>query len=71
MAATFSPAFLTPAWADAFPTLTGRVVDDAHLLQPAQIAALDAASEVPPPYPVWHQRGFPMLHEAAPRPAQA
>jgi uncharacterized protein len=42
MAATFSPAFLTPAWADAFPTLTGRVVDDAHLLQPAQIAALDA-----------------------------
>jgi len=40
-------------------------------LDAAQIAALDAASEVPPPYPVWHQRGFPMLHEAAPRPAQA
>jgi uncharacterized protein len=42
MAAILSPAFLTPAWADAFPTLTGRVVDDARLLQPAQIAALDA-----------------------------
>jgi aryl-alcohol dehydrogenase-like predicted oxidoreductase len=32
-------------------------------LTPAQIAALDAASDVPPPYPVWHQRGFPMLNE--------
>jgi aryl-alcohol dehydrogenase-like predicted oxidoreductase len=29
----------------------------------AQIAALDAASDVPPAYPVWHQRGFPMLNE--------
>jgi aryl-alcohol dehydrogenase-like predicted oxidoreductase len=28
-----------------------------------QVAALDAASDVPPAYPVWHQRGFPILHE--------
>jgi len=32
-------------------------------LTPAQVAALDAASDVPAPYPVWHQRGFPMLNE--------
>ena len=32
-------------------------------LTPAQVAALDAASEVLPPYPVWHQRNFPMLNE--------
>jgi aryl-alcohol dehydrogenase-like predicted oxidoreductase len=34
-------------------------------LTPEQIAALDAASDVPPAYPVWHQRGFPMLNEKA------
>jgi aryl-alcohol dehydrogenase-like predicted oxidoreductase len=28
-----------------------------------QLARLDAASNVPPPYPIWHQRGFSMLHE--------
>jgi aryl-alcohol dehydrogenase-like predicted oxidoreductase len=28
-----------------------------------QIAKLDAASDVPAAYPVWHQRGFPMLNE--------
>jgi aryl-alcohol dehydrogenase-like predicted oxidoreductase len=28
-----------------------------------QLARLDAASDVPPPYPIWHQRGFSMLHE--------
>ena len=28
-----------------------------------QLARLDAASAVPPPYPIWHQRGFSMLHE--------
>lgn len=33
-------------------------------LNEAQIAALDAASDQPPVYPAWHQRGFPMLHEA-------
>jgi len=32
-------------------------------LTPAQIAALDAASDVSPAYPVWHQRGFAMLNE--------
>jgi aryl-alcohol dehydrogenase-like predicted oxidoreductase len=32
-------------------------------LTPAQIATLDAASDVPPAYPVWHQRDFPMLNE--------
>ena len=33
---------LTPARADSLPQLTGRVVDDAHLLQPAEVGALDA-----------------------------
>jgi aryl-alcohol dehydrogenase-like predicted oxidoreductase len=28
-----------------------------------QMARLDAASEKRPPYPIWHQRGFPMLNE--------
>ncbi len=28
-----------------------------------QVERLDAASDVPPAYPVWHQRGFPMLNE--------
>ncbi len=32
-------------------------------LSPAQIAALDAASDTLAAYPVWHQRGFPMLNE--------
>jgi aryl-alcohol dehydrogenase-like predicted oxidoreductase len=32
-------------------------------LSPSQVAVLDAASDVVPAYPVWHQRGFPMLHE--------
>jgi aryl-alcohol dehydrogenase-like predicted oxidoreductase len=32
-------------------------------LTPAQIAALDAASDAPAAYPVWHQQGFPMLNE--------
>ena len=36
-------------------------------LTPDQVAALDAASEVTPAYPVWHQRGFPMLNEQAGR----
>lgn len=35
-------ASFAPAHAEDFPKLTGRVVDDAHLLQPAEIAALDA-----------------------------
>jgi uncharacterized protein len=33
---------MAPAHAENFPQLTGRVVDDAHLLQPAEVAALDA-----------------------------
>lgn len=32
-------------------------------LTPDQIARLDAASDEPPAYPVWHQRGFPHLNE--------
>ena len=28
-----------------------------------QVAALDAASDVPLPYPFWHQADFPELHE--------
>jgi aryl-alcohol dehydrogenase-like predicted oxidoreductase len=31
-----------------------------------QVATLDAASDEPAAYPVWHQRGFPMLNEKAP-----
>ncbi|MEO6255935.1 MAG: TPM domain-containing protein [Sphingomicrobium sp.] len=38
-------ALATPAWAQTFPKLTGRVVDQAHLLQPAQVQALTAKSE--------------------------
>jgi aryl-alcohol dehydrogenase-like predicted oxidoreductase len=34
-------------------------------LTPEQVAKLDAASDIPAAYPVWHQRGFPMLNEAA------
>jgi aryl-alcohol dehydrogenase-like predicted oxidoreductase len=30
-----------------------------------QLAALDSASDVSAAYPVWHQRGFPMLNEKA------
>jgi aryl-alcohol dehydrogenase-like predicted oxidoreductase len=32
-------------------------------LTPDQTARLDAVSDVPPAYPVWHQRGFSMLNE--------
>jgi aryl-alcohol dehydrogenase-like predicted oxidoreductase len=32
-------------------------------LTPEQNALLEAASDVPPAYPVWHQRGFAMLNE--------
>ena len=32
-------------------------------LSAGQVARLDAASDVPPAYPIWHQRGFPMLNE--------
>jgi len=32
-------------------------------LSAEQVRALDAASDVPPAYPVWHQRGFPQLNE--------
>jgi aryl-alcohol dehydrogenase-like predicted oxidoreductase len=28
-----------------------------------QVATLETASYVPPTYPIWHQRGFPMLNE--------
>ena len=36
-------------------------------LTPEQTAKLDAASDVTPAYPVWHQRGTPMLNERAAR----
>ena len=32
-------------------------------LAPAQVEALDKASDVTPTYPVWHQRGYPVLNE--------
>jgi aryl-alcohol dehydrogenase-like predicted oxidoreductase len=32
-------------------------------LTATQVAALETASHVTPAYPVWHQRGFPMLNE--------
>lgn len=34
-------------------------------LSSEQVKRLDAASEVPPVYPYWHQNGFPQLHAAA------
>ncbi len=39
-------ALATPASAQTFPQLTGRVVDDAHLLTPAQVGDLTNKSEV-------------------------
>jgi aryl-alcohol dehydrogenase-like predicted oxidoreductase len=36
-------------------------------LSSEHIAALDAASDVPAAYPVWHQRGFPQLNERGAR----
>lgn len=36
-------------------------------LTPEQIAKLDRVSDLPPAYPAWHQRGFPMLNEARSR----
>jgi aryl-alcohol dehydrogenase-like predicted oxidoreductase len=32
-------------------------------LTAAQMARLDASSDVQPAYPTWHQRAFPMLNE--------
>ena len=63
-------------WLLQRPTVASIIVgarDEAQLVQnigavgwqltPEQIARLDAASDVAPAYPVWHQRGFPMLNE--------
>jgi aryl-alcohol dehydrogenase-like predicted oxidoreductase len=36
-------------------------------LTPDQVKTLDEASDVPPAYPVWHQRGFPQLNEQGSR----
>jgi len=63
-------------WLLRRPTITSVIIgarDEAQLLQnigavgwsltPEQVAKLDAASEVTPAYPIWHQKGFPMLNE--------
>lgn len=63
-------------WLLQRPTVASIIVgarDEAQLVQNIgavgwqltgdQIAKLDAASDVAPAYPVWHQRGFPMLNE--------
>ncbi|WP_158806808.1 aldo/keto reductase [Beijerinckia sp. L45] len=63
-------------WLLQRPTVSSIIIgarDEAQLIQnigaagwslsAAQVAALDAASDVPPAYLVWHQRGFPMLNE--------
>jgi aryl-alcohol dehydrogenase-like predicted oxidoreductase len=63
-------------WLLRRPTVANVIIgarDEAQLVQnigavgwklsPEQVALLDAASDVPPPYPTWHQRGFPMLNE--------
>ena len=42
---SFALLFAAPAAAQTFPKLTGRVVDDAHLLTPAQIADLTDKSQ--------------------------
>lgn len=65
-------------WLLRQPTVATLIVgarDEAQLLQnigalgwemsEEQIARLDLASTVPAPYPVWHQRDFPMLHDGA------
>ncbi len=63
-------------WLLRRPTVSSVIIgarDEAQLVQnigavgwaltPEQVAVLDAASDVAPAYPVWHQRGFPMLNE--------
>lgn len=65
-------------WLLQRPTVSSIIVgarDEAQLVQnigavgwqltEEQIARLDEASDVAPAYPVWHQRGFPMLNERA------
>lgn len=65
-------------WLLQRPTVASVIVgarDEAQLLENIgavgwalsneQVAALDAASDAPAAYPVWHQRGFPMLNERA------
>ena len=42
MAAMVAVLMLSPARADDLPRLTGRVVDDAHLLQPADVTTITA-----------------------------
>lgn len=42
---TIALLFAAPASAQTFPQLTGRVVDDAHLLTPAQVADLTSKSQ--------------------------
>jgi len=63
-------------WLLQRPTVASVIIgarDEAQLVQnigavgwkltTEQVAALDAASDVAAAYPVWHQRGFPMLNE--------
>ena len=45
LAMTIALNFAPPASAQTFPQLTGRVVDDAHLLTPAQVADLTSKSQ--------------------------
>jgi aryl-alcohol dehydrogenase-like predicted oxidoreductase len=64
------------AWLLGRPTVSTLIVgarDEAQLLEnigatgwsltAEQVAILDTASDQTPAYPVWHQRGFPMLNE--------
>jgi aryl-alcohol dehydrogenase-like predicted oxidoreductase len=66
-------------WLLRRPTVSSVIIgarDEAQLLEnigavgwaltAQQVAALDQASELIPAYPVWHQRGFPMLGREAP-----
>jgi aryl-alcohol dehydrogenase-like predicted oxidoreductase len=66
-------------WLLSRPTVSSIIIgarDEAQLLQnigaigwnltAGQVAALNAASEQAPAYPVWHQREFPMLNERNP-----
>jgi len=65
-------------WLLQRPTVSNVIIgarDEAQLLENIgavgwalsgeQVAVLDAASDVAPAYPVWHQRGFPVLHGGA------
>ena len=70
-------------WLLQRPTVSGIIIgarNEAQLIEnigavgwsltAEQVARLDAASDVTPAYPVWHQRDFPMLNERGSQPGE-